>query len=148
MALFFRSPPPPKRYQKQSIVNQPIAPQLHQPILRPAPPQLIQNTNQAEFHPNLAPSPIQTTSPTSNKKRKMNIGVPTQSPVISAAALGDSGGSSAAVPAAGEGSLQPPTKKSRTNTPWTPAEEMKLKTLRDAGSSWSDIAKVRKVIMS
>ena len=48
---------------------------------------------------------------------------------------------------AGEASgSQPPTKKSRTNTPWTPAEEMKLKTLRDAGSSWSDIAKVREVL--
>ena len=34
-------------------------------------------------------------------------------------------------------------KKSRTNTPWTPAEEQRLKTMRDAGSSWSEIAKVR-----
>lgn len=32
-------------------------------------------------------------------------------------------------------------KKGRTNTPWTPAEEQRLKTLRDAGSSWSEIAK-------
>lgn len=35
----------------------------------------------------------------------------------------------------------PPVKKGRTNTPWTPAEEQRLKTLRDAGSSWSEIAK-------
>ena len=35
----------------------------------------------------------------------------------------------------------PPAKKSRTNTPWTPAEERRLKTLRDAGSSWGEIAK-------
>ena len=34
-------------------------------------------------------------------------------------------------------------KKSRTNTPWTPAEEQRLKTMRDAGNSWSEIAKVR-----
>lgn len=32
-------------------------------------------------------------------------------------------------------------KKGRTNTPWTPAEEQRLKTLREAGSSWSEIAK-------
>lgn len=37
----------------------------------------------------------------------------------------------------------PPTaKKGRTNTPWSPAEEQRLKAMRDAGSSWSDIAKV------
>ncbi|KAI4172670.1 MAG: hypothetical protein LQ343_003410 [Gyalolechia ehrenbergii] len=34
-------------------------------------------------------------------------------------------------------------KKSRTNTPWSPAEEQRLKTMRDAGNSWSEIAKVR-----
>ncbi|KAK3676604.1 hypothetical protein LTR78_003378 [Recurvomyces mirabilis] len=32
-------------------------------------------------------------------------------------------------------------RKGRTNTPWTPAEEQRLKTMRDAGSSWSEIAK-------
>jgi len=35
----------------------------------------------------------------------------------------------------------PVAKKGRTNTPWTPAEEQRLKTLREAGSSWSEIAK-------
>lgn len=38
---------------------------------------------------------------------------------------------------------QPPTKKSRTNTPWTPQEELRLKQMRDAGNSWAEIAKVR-----
>ena len=33
-------------------------------------------------------------------------------------------------------------KKSRTNTPWTPAEEQRLKSMRDAGQSWGEIAKV------
>lgn len=36
---------------------------------------------------------------------------------------------------------QPPTKKSRTNTPWTPQEEHKLKAMRDEAKSWSEIAK-------
>jgi len=38
---------------------------------------------------------------------------------------------------------QPPVKKSRTNTPWTPAEEQRLKSMRDAQNSWAEIAKVR-----
>ena len=37
---------------------------------------------------------------------------------------------------------EPKAKKSRTNTPWTAAEEQRLKTMRDAGNSWSEIAKV------
>lgn len=37
---------------------------------------------------------------------------------------------------------EPKLKKSRTNTPWTPAEELRLKQMRDAGNSWSEIAKV------
>lgn len=37
---------------------------------------------------------------------------------------------------------EPKIKKSRTNTPWTPAEELRLKQMRDAGNSWSEIAKV------
>jgi hypothetical protein len=44
------------------------------------------------------------------------------------------------------GDAMPPSnapKKSRTNTPWTPAEEQRLKTMRDAQNSWGEIAKVR-----
>lgn len=36
---------------------------------------------------------------------------------------------------------EPRPKKSRTNTPWTPAEEQRLKQMRDLGNSWSEIAK-------
>ncbi|KAF2666390.1 hypothetical protein BT63DRAFT_416769 [Microthyrium microscopicum] len=36
---------------------------------------------------------------------------------------------------------QPATKKGRTNTPWTAAEEQRLKQMRDQGKSWSEIAK-------
>lgn len=39
--------------------------------------------------------------------------------------------------------MGPPAKKSRTNTPWTPAEEQRLKTMRDDGNSWAEIAKVK-----
>ncbi|KAF2090098.1 hypothetical protein K490DRAFT_71764 [Saccharata proteae CBS 121410] len=44
------------------------------------------------------------------------------------------GGESAELP-------QPAPKKGRTNTPWTAAEEQRLKVMRDAGNSWSEIAK-------
>lgn len=37
----------------------------------------------------------------------------------------------------------PAPKKSRTNTPWSPAEEQRLKIMRDAGNTWGEIAKVR-----
>lgn len=33
-------------------------------------------------------------------------------------------------------------KKGRTNTPWTREEEQRLKHMRDAGNSWSEIAKL------
>ncbi|RAL07510.1 SANT/Myb-like DNA-binding domain-containing protein, partial [Aspergillus homomorphus CBS 101889] len=42
----------------------------------------------------------------------------------------------------GSGIAEPtPKKKGRTNTPWTAEEEQRLKTMRDAGRSWSEIAK-------
>lgn len=37
---------------------------------------------------------------------------------------------------------QPGKKKGRTNTPWTAEEEQRLKAMRDAGNTWSEIAKV------
>lgn len=45
---------------------------------------------------------------------------------------------SASVPGAAPGT---PAKRPRTNTPWTAAEELRLKNMRDAGNSWSEIAK-------
>jgi len=35
----------------------------------------------------------------------------------------------------------PPAKKNRTNKPWTAAEELRLKGMRDQAKSWSEIAK-------
>jgi hypothetical protein len=45
-------------------------------------------------------------------------------------------------PPAPSATEQPPAKKSRTNTPWTAAEEQRLKNMREAGNSWAEIAKV------
>jgi len=38
--------------------------------------------------------------------------------------------------------LPPPAKKGRTNTPWTPEEEHRLKSMREEGKGWSEIAEV------
>lgn len=53
---------------------------------------------------------------------------------------------SAAVEQDTAATMQPPAKKSRTNTPWTAAEEQRLKTMREAGNSWAEIAKVCRCI--
>lgn len=48
----------------------------------------------------------------------------------------------------GSGIPEPaPKKKGRTNTPWTAEEEQRLKTMRDAGRSWSEIAKVHQSVL-
>ena len=60
--------------------------------------------------------------------------------------LGDPGGLEEQTEEVGEESAPAPApKKSRTNTPWSPAEEQRLKTMRDAGNTWGEIAKVRSV---
>jgi hypothetical protein len=80
--------------------------------------------------------------PASPRNAKRRVSGPTSSSPIAPAA-GPS--SSMAEPETPSASMQPPAKKSRTNTPWTAAEEQRLKTMREAGNSWADIAKVRNV---
>lgn len=61
-----------------------------------------------------------------------------------AAPMGSAGGAIEGDPTALPPAPEPaPKKKGRTNTPWTAEEEQRLKTMRDAGRSWSEIAKVR-----
>jgi hypothetical protein len=96
-------------------------------------------------HPTLADASVKLeNSPSSGARNKRRASGP-------ATSLTMSGPSGTVPPAAGgqdepsmsSPSMGPPAKKSRTNTPWTPAEEQRLKTMRDAGNSWADIAKVR-----
>jgi len=99
----------------------------HQP---PPPPPQHQQHHAHPSHGEPLPQvmPVQTTAP--SKKRKANKPPPTmQGPDYSQGQPGMPGGPS------------PTTKKSRTNTPWTPEEEQRLKMMRDAGASWSEIAK-------
>ena len=89
------------------------------------------------------PPPLEATSPTSRKRKAPGMsGMPglTSMPPTG---LGDPGGLGDLNESLVE-TISPTTapKKSRTNTPWTPAEEQRLKAMRDAGSSWGEIAKV------
>lgn len=66
------------------------------------------------------------------------------SSAMSPTVLGDPSGLGEQAEELGEESAPAPApKKSRTNTPWSPAEEQRLKMMRDAGSTWGEIAKVR-----
>ncbi|MCJ1476427.1 hypothetical protein MMC13_005093 [Lambiella insularis] len=100
---------------------------------------------QPESQAHVAP-PSATESPTRKSlKRKQVEPINTTDPTLSASGSGDPGGTGESVDTTAElGEPFPsPTaaKKSRTNTPWTPAEERRLKSMRDAGNSWSEIAK-------
>lgn len=94
-----------------------------------------------------APPPLETTSPTSRKRKAPGTGM-ANLPGLTAmppTGLGDPGGlGELNEPLGVVDTISPTTapKKSRTNTPWTPAEEQRLKAMRDAGSSWGEIAKV------
>jgi len=84
-------------------------------------------------------------APPNPKKRRLS-GQITPSPILPAPATQASsslagGSESATGPTADPPVTAPPIKKGRTNTPWTPAEELRLKKMRDEGKSWSEIAK-------
>jgi hypothetical protein len=81
-----------------------------------------------------------------NRKRKSVTGSHHPETMTSAVGGAEEEASSGALQAADDDApaQEPKPKKSRTNTPWTPAEELRLKQMRDAGNSWSEIAKVRR----
>ncbi|CEJ55816.1 Putative MYB DNA-binding domain protein [Penicillium brasilianum] len=70
-----------------------------------------------------------------------------QSPTVGSSTMMAAQMSSTGGPVEGDPTALPPApepapkKKGRTNTPWTAEEEQRLKTMRDAGRSWSEIAK-------
>ncbi|KAL1596530.1 hypothetical protein SLS60_009177 [Paraconiothyrium brasiliense] len=88
-------------------------------------------------------SAAQTSSPVSARKRKsVSLKHPSDQ-MANASTIAGAAENVEAPPAAdAEAPVQEPkAKKSRTNTPWTPLEEQRLKQMRDAGHSWSEIAK-------
>jgi hypothetical protein len=129
---FQPQPPPPPQYRQHQI-PQTLKTDYH--------PQQLQQQQQHQLP-----------SPTNLRKRRISeLGAEhlTGSPSNNLGGYGNPHGPFSAGPS-GEVDLglppaqtlpSPLPKKGRTNTPWTPAEEQRLKTLRDAGSSWSEIAK-------
>ncbi|MCJ1313702.1 hypothetical protein MMC25_007381 [Agyrium rufum] len=78
----------------------------------------------------------------SSRKRKTPSNDFTNDPIASAHAYGDPGGTNLPTGEDASSSMAPPApKKGRTNTPWTPDEERRLKMMREAGNNWSEIAK-------
>jgi hypothetical protein len=104
------------------------------PSLQPAAP--ITTAGQ-ESHAGVQAPPAST----ANRKRKsVSLNQPPENSTGGAEAQASSAApQTAEVDAAAQ---EPKAKKSRTNTPWTPAEELRLKQMRDAQNSWSEIAKV------
>lgn len=78
----------------------------------------------------------------SRKRKAPGSSTAAATATTSEGAYEDPGGSAEVNEEPSETPLSPVAKKGRTNTPWTPAEERRLKSMRDAGSSWNEIAKV------
>jgi hypothetical protein len=82
-------------------------------------------------------------SPTPRKRKQADTFPAAETSNVSTSGYGDPGGTTETTGATEPGETGvAPAKKSRTNTPWTPAEERRLKSMRDAGNSWNEIAKV------
>ncbi|PKS13352.1 hypothetical protein jhhlp_000123 [Lomentospora prolificans] len=109
----------------------PVQPPMSVPQPPPGPPQQQQQqptpTPPAGGRRNKRPQPpTASLTPVTAPPQAAPPGAPAQSAVDNSAAPAPT---------------PPPVKKSRTNTPWTPAEELRLKQMRDAGKSWAEIAK-------
>ncbi|TPX18397.1 uncharacterized protein E0L32_011701 [Thyridium curvatum] len=134
-------PPTPQQQQQQPPQAQPQPPAPAQPApsrqrKRPAPAPSpvappVQPPPQAQPQTQVQPpAPGTPAAPTS-----VPVPTPVPTPQTAPAAQAPAADDANATPS------QPPAKKSRTNTPWTPAEEQRLKQMRDAGNSWAEIAK-------
>ncbi|MDI1490093.1 MAG: hypothetical protein OHK93_001293 [Ramalina farinacea] len=132
----------------QPHLQQPQQMHHHSPYGQPPPPSqhLQQHPQQIRQPQQLVPhipSQNPTTSPPS-RKRKTPGGLPPPEMSSMPPPLGGET-STAGVQqpdVAPDDSQAPPIpKKNRTNTPWSPAEEQRLRVMREAGKSWGEIAK-------
>ncbi|KAG5980767.1 hypothetical protein E4U55_003692 [Claviceps digitariae] len=149
---------PPQQQQHHSTpVQAPMtipqasnAPGAQQQAQTPTPAQ--QGRQRKRPAPNPAPSPA-TAASAAPAVAPSQVQPPVQNIAAPQAASGAASATSAGAPPppptpsqapaqdANAATGQPPIKKSRTNTPWTPQEELRLKQMRDAGNSWAEIAK-------
>lgn len=125
-----RSPPTSKRIK--TSISTSVPPQL-------LTQQQINPFQRVPAYEGIPIPPAQVAPPQNSRKRRSSpqssAAATMAAPVTSAS--GDATQNPQSVPEAA------PKKKGRTNTPWTAEEEQRLKTMRDAGRSWSEIAKVR-----
>ncbi|PGH35862.1 hypothetical protein GX50_01320 [[Emmonsia] crescens] len=137
------SPPTSKRIKTAVAANTPTHPlnQQQQPPPFPGPGPF----ESASMVPISAPAPAPAPAAPNPRKRRASLqtaSLATMAPPPLTGALEGEGNTTAAsttgAPAAPETTVK---KKGRTNTPWTAEEEQRLKTMRDAGSTWSEIAK-------
>jgi len=132
------TPPPSKRPRTgmSSTLSPPRSTELPPPSQVPIVPRATLDTNPPS---RAAPNPRKraaSRSPTS-ESRQFDLKPPPATPIVEP-------GSSASVSIPNLLSEDSSSKKrSRTNTPWTAAEEQRLKQMRDTGNTWSEIAKVR-----
>ncbi|EXJ83399.1 hypothetical protein A1O1_07021 [Capronia coronata CBS 617.96] len=121
------SPPPPKK-QRQSLTTTSVHTASKEVPATPA------TLAPKQLHADLHQTPTAAGNP---RKRRAS-----HSPLLNTfppGAAPDSSVTSGSIPALlGE---QSGKKRGRTNTPWTAQEEQRLKQMRDAGHSWSEIAK-------
>ncbi|KAI8932286.1 hypothetical protein NX059_010482 [Plenodomus lindquistii] len=132
---------------KRSLKPSPIAASLQQQTSYPAPaefsslqPAAPTTSSSSEVHPG-AQQPL--SSPTSRKRKSVSLTQPQNQMATSSSSTEAPASHALPTPSADvdAGAQEPKAKKSRTNTPWTPAEELRLKQMRDTGNSWSEIAK-------
>lgn len=160
-----RTPPPAKRQKQspsesslatgpsdsqQTMLETPNAPPMP-PSERPAPIQTTPMPPPATA-PSLAeasatvpaarPAPVPVT-PGSADSRKRRASPGTKLNTLPPPLPSPTPGSSAAVSIPSLLSEEPGRRRSRTNTPWSKEEEIRLKRMREEGLSWNEIAKVR-----
>jgi len=126
------SPPTSKRLKTSVPANTSTLP-LAQPPPTFAAPGPFDGTQMVQ-----APVPPQNPPPNPRKRRPSLQTAPMAAmapPHLTTNIEGDGSSAVTATPDSGG------KKKGRTNTPWTAEEEQRLKTMRDSGSTWSEIAK-------
>lgn len=130
---------PPMNVPQQS--SGPAPPQQKTPTQAPAQP----TRNRKRPASAAAPQPVSTAAPstpvTPAQAAPPSAGAPATPVTPASATPSQPGAPSGEDNGASNAMAPPPAKKSRTNTPWTALEEQRLKQMRDAGSSWAEIAK-------
>ncbi|PGH09265.1 hypothetical protein GX51_00707 [Blastomyces parvus] len=140
-----RSPPTSKRIKTAVAANTPTHP-LNQQQQQQLPPFTGPGPfESASMVPISTPAPAPAPAAPNPRKRRASLQtapLATMAPPPLTSAIEGEGNttttSTTGAPTAPEPTVK---KKGRTNTPWTAEEEQRLKTMRDAGNTWSEIAK-------